>query len=116
MKDDWEKVTVWGLYPARRLLGRAEDEGPAPDERQIEICRTWLRLFAERTRSFRGRSVHSSYHWKHQVEDWTDRTKRQREYISNGAFIEAALREGFEARRNGADSPNALFALRARAA
>lgn len=82
---DWLKVTKAGLRPLEH-----EDEEP-PDFDQIETCRQWLRLYANRRQTFNDRAF--SYSLKHTVE------RRFDHYISNGAFIQAAILEGYSCRQ-----------------
>ena len=53
---------------------------------------------------------HGSYVLKHRVEDWTKLEGRQ-EYVANGAFIVAAIREGYRAIQDEPGSLNARFNL-----
>jgi len=96
---------------------RCED----PDPEQVELCRRWLRLHAEPRKSV-NRTV-SSYGLKHFVEDWTRTLGQSFDqvdpwgrawtgdylYVSNGAFIAAAIEEGYRILRCGPDSPNAFL-------
>lgn len=109
-------VVEHGLY-----LADGEQEPPRPpNEDQIKICTAWIMLHAIPTATIRTR--HTSYGYKHRVERWTQATGPHRlsdvegnrwtsgyYYVSNGAFIEAAQRLGFEVRRTHAHSPNAYF-------
>lgn len=113
------KVTACGLYPAYLLAG--VDDQSAPNEIEIEACRRWLRLYATPTKTIRRK--HGSYGYKHKVEAWTRTTNREFHqvdprgrawvgeylYISNGAFIEAAHREGYRFEPCSPGSPNAFF-------
>jgi hypothetical protein len=114
-------ITAVGLCPA---IGVRDDYGP-PTEEQVGVCVAWIRRFAEHTR--RIQLWYSSYHWKHVVEEWTrsddrrvhnessDRLKvEEATYIPNGAFIEAARREGYDILPVSPSSPNAFFNLRLR--
>lgn len=100
------------------------DAGPPPSEDQIKICTAWLMLHAV-PRSITQRATisrkYTSYNLKHRVERWTHATGPHRlsdgagnrwtsdyYYVSNGAMIEAALREGYIAERIGR-TPNAYF-------
>jgi hypothetical protein len=58
--------------------------------KQIALCADWLAL-QSRIKSVNSR--HSSYGYKHMVEGWT-RAKGEHAYISNGAFIAAAVGVG----------------------
>ena len=69
----------------------------------MDICRDWLRAFGEKTKTIRP-NWHS-YGLKHVVERWRGT------YISNGAFIAAALLEDYNITPNGYGSLNAYFNL-----
>lgn len=81
----------------------------APPEKEVRLCRRWLRKFATPTRDIEHTRAHS-YELKHRVEDWTQ-IMGGMEYVSNGAFIIAAIREGYRAVkvRFRPDSINACF-------
>jgi hypothetical protein len=52
----------------------------------------------------------TSYGYKHEVEDWSKKID-QYLYVSNGAFIAAALGMGIQSEHCGDDSPNYFFAF-----
>ena len=105
---DWTEIAASGLWPAERLPASiAGAPRPEPQAEQIALCREWLSRFAEKTIAIRSR--HSSYFYKHKVEQWAG------EYISNGAFIVAAIAEGHRAKRVRPHSPNAFFNIAMRA-
>jgi hypothetical protein len=76
---------------------------------QVEVCRDWLRLHAKPLSYFpkNGLCI-GSYGYKHEVEKWTD-AHGGHKYIANGAFILAALLEGFRVKATGI---NAVFNFR----
>jgi len=77
------------------------------DEHQIDVCMAWLEEFAKPKKSIKQGI--SSYSYKHVVEEWCSRIGKP-EYISNGAFIVAAIRLGYRAVRGiHANDPNAYF-------
>ena len=96
---------------------------------EIALSREWLREFASPTKTIRARCGRSSYALKHAVERWTrqlhsqwrqiDRADREwtgnYHYVSNGAFIVAAIAEGYRVKRI-SDGPNAFFNLTCSAA
>jgi len=92
-------ITAAGL-PTRRP---DQQTGPraAPDAGEVQLCRDWLKAYAEKTNTPRPRS--SSYGLKHVVETWAGT------YVSNGAFIVAAMLEGYTITPSGPDSLNAHF-------
>ena len=73
-------------------------------QRQVRLSEEWLR-HQKRLKHFSHKF--SSYGHKHRVEDWHS-GKVPNNYVSNGAFIIAAVRLGFLMKRirNG---PNAIF-------
>lgn len=97
-----------------------------PNAAQVEACCEWLRRWAMPTATISLRR--GSYALKHLVENasaqtgvvhlQTDRHGRRWGgrylYVSNGAFITAALLEGYQMRQAGPDSLNAFFNLTVR--
>ncbi len=79
--------------------GFADKPGEEPPTREVVLCKEWLQQYAYPTKTFRP---HSSYFLKHVVERWAG------EYVSNGAFIQAALDLGYSIHRID-NSPNAVF-------
>jgi hypothetical protein len=71
-----------------------------PEQEQVELCKNWI------TKNCKPRKTinhnHSSYGLKHDVE------RDVGEYISNGAFIRAAIELGYKYK---VKSPNAWFAM-----
>lgn len=78
-------------------------EAKPPEEDQVLLCMEWLRRFAKPRKTVNY--ARSSYGLKHCVEDWCG------EYVSNGAFIEAARRLGFEVITRSSDGLNTVFRL-----
>ncbi len=80
------------------------DESPSPVH--VAICRAWIELNCAPRKSINTR--HSSYGLKHVVEV-DSRGPQGYEYVTNGAFIQAALDLGYKAVRCHYSSPNAHF-------
>ena len=80
--------------------GVSDSPDTLPDRHQIEHCEAWLREYAQPQQAI-NYSVFS-YYLKHVVE------KCQREYISNGAFIRAAMNLGYRVETI-SGSPNCYF-------
>ena len=108
-------VSATGILPnewERDGVAHAE-----PNEAQIEIAERWIALFCTPRKTFNTRI--GSYGLKHRVEHWTRTLPAPAsrgesfgsEYVSNGAFIVAALRAGYLMRPHGGRSPNASFNL-----
>lgn len=64
---------------------------PIPPE-QIAVAAAWIAAFVLPATAIR--ICHSSYGLKHMVENWTTR-HGGKVYVSNGAFIQAAVNAGF---------------------
>jgi hypothetical protein len=69
------------------------------DQKMIDHCKQWIRQFVGPRKTVNSKGS-SSYGLKHTVEQWAGT------YILNGAFIVAAVEEGYEYKRSG---PNAYF-------
>jgi len=68
--------------------GIVNTNGPTPNEAQVRMARVWLRSLAVTTVNINKKTT--SYGWKHVAEKVT------KNYISNGAFIQAAMDEGLK--------------------
>jgi len=77
---------------------------------EFSICCEWLQGCNQRKTI---NSSFSSYRLKHMVEAWTRKTGRGDEYVSNGAFIAAAIHMGFDWKCD-FDSPNVRFNISGR--
>jgi uncharacterized protein YozE (UPF0346 family) len=75
---------------------------PSPDE--VQVCQSWIEKFAKRTKHINRETY--SYSLKHRVERWSG------SYVSNGAFILAALNMGYEFYPFQEQSPNVVFNMR----
>lgn len=71
-----------------------------PNAEQIEICMNWINEFCKPSTRY---ALSSSYTYKHVVEKWANT------YISNGAFIQAAVNLGYKYKQVG---PNAVFKMK----
>lgn len=80
-------------------------QSKAPSEAQVEECRQWLKQFA-RKKSLPADRCLNSYYLKHVVEDAIG------SYVTNGAFIQAAIDLGFK--YSGIIGPNAYFHIELR--
>ena len=74
------------------------------DPAQVVLCRAWLRRWAYRRRYINR--MRGSYRLKHDVESAPGGF-----YVTNGAFILAAILEGYRAIPCASGSPNAYFDL-----
>jgi hypothetical protein len=76
--------------------GLTRAQGDKPIESEVKLCEKWIREFVTPRKAINTK--HSSYGLKHAVERWTG------EYVSNGAFIQAAVNLGYEYRKIGPDA------------
>lgn len=113
---------VWygGLVPENRPTPNPD----RPTADQIACCQEWIRAYC--TPRKKENTKYSSYNLKHAVERWTDgqaeytgismRTYKfegnEHKYISNGAFIVAAILEGYTATPVRRGSSNACFNMK----
>jgi hypothetical protein len=72
-----------------------------PNQEEISICEKWINKYCKIIK--RTNSDAFSYSLKHKVEEWS------KQYISNGAFISAAIKLGYEYIVCGNKGPNAIF-------
>lgn len=76
------------------------------DPEMVRACRQWIRWHGRATEKTNERTT--SYGHKHRVENWC-RANGVPRYIKNGAFIRAAILEGYRVKVEGI---NALFNMR----
>lgn len=135
VEDDCVTADANGLWP-RIADGVVHKRSGAPKPHEVEICRSYIRLYCRPTYHPQCYG-HRSYGMKHVVERWTagnsgeDRGVRGHtplvmdahkwpapyehsrypsyDYVSNGAFIEAAAREGYRIYPNHVGSINCHF-------
>jgi hypothetical protein len=103
-------IDAVGLYPRRRAIQK--DTAGEPEPEAVQACREWLRLFCTHNYDLHFNTEHTSYGYKHLVESWTQKTTGTRLYVENGAFIKAAVLEGYAFRPDAPGSPNAEFNMR----
>lgn len=75
-----------------------------PDVEQVEICKRFLNAYT--CSHPRVNRKYDSYALKHIVERWA------KEYVSNGALIEAARQLSYTYRRTARNSPNVFFRIK----
>jgi len=117
--NTWTEVRSSGFYPAP--LGYASENDGPPDEEQVRFALERIGQFCRPRKTLNLRR--SSYGLKHSVEGWsrtlgrtfeyTDTNGVRRtsdfQYVTNGAFIVAAMRAGYTAKRTEPGCPNARF-------
>lgn len=86
--------STYQMTPSWTEAGVTED-----DQKMIDLCKQWIRQFVDPRKTVNTKGS-SSYGLKHAVENWAGT------YILNGAFIVAAIEEGYKYKRSG---PNAHF-------
>ena len=83
--------------------GLSDVPGDPPDLLEVLHCEAWIAEFCHPIKAISNRTF--SYSLKHRAEDW--QYERVHQYVSNGAFIQAAVNLGYRYKR---DSPlNAYF-------
>ena len=87
-----------GLIP-KRLFNI--DKHGEPDNQQVELCEKWISRNCKKAKEINPEAY--SYWLKHKVEEWSV------VYVSNGAFIAAALNLGYRMRISGDNGPNSIF-------
>lgn len=98
-------VNANGIY-----FGKPPGKFEAADRHQVVLCRVWLRAHA---RPSLGPEDRSSYGYKHDVENWIRSAYNSADcYISNGAFVAAAIAEGYDP--VDVQPPNCRFNMRVR--
>ncbi|MCK5601829.1 hypothetical protein KAR91_08175 [Candidatus Pacearchaeota archaeon] len=103
MKKQIPEIIGNGLYvdPMQKGLGYNQEKERKPTKENVEVCRRCIREWIDERRTINKN--HNSYGLKHFVEIIYEG------YISNGAFIQAALDEGYRIIPDGSNSPNAYF-------
>ncbi len=108
MKKQIPEITDFGLYV--KTEDNDLDDDPAkkrkPSKESVDECRRWIRKWIDKRKSINTK--HWSYHLKGLVEDYRLEDTYE-DYISNGAFIQAAVDEGYDLQPCGPDSHNAYF-------
>jgi len=79
-------------------FGLESKEGKKPIQSEVELCERWINEFVTMRKTIN--TERGSYGLKHAAEHWLN------EYVSNGAFIQAAVNLGYKYKRDG---PNAYF-------
>jgi hypothetical protein len=100
-------LTPNGMKSDRATLGydykgKSEELLLEQSLQQFSTCKDWLSKVVK-TRSFNLR--YTSYGYKHMVERWADL------YVSNGAFIAAAIALEFKIKRTHSKSPNIFLPI-----
>lgn len=90
MKEDTMKVSSLGFK-----------DGPEVDSEQVKTCEEWIKNNARKRETMN--KDRTSYGLKHDVERDTGK------YVTNGAFIQAAINLGYKAKPLANNSPNAEF-------
>ncbi len=103
MREQIPEVINNGLYvsPGQNGLSYDQEKGTKPTKENVEACRKCIREWIDERRTINKN--HNSYGLKHFVEEMHEG------HISNGAFIQAALDEGYKIKPCGPNSPNAYF-------
>jgi hypothetical protein len=95
-------VTMDGIHPTG-YEPRKEYPIISSNQEEVILCKDWLKKYAWPLS--RINKSHTSYYYKHVVEACVDR------YISNGAFIQAAISQGYGYIISGG-GPNCFFNIK----
>ncbi len=98
-------ICISGIHHARPYQGARNGDqygvyrvcgcgGLAPNADEVILCRKWIQLRADKSLGVRARA--NSYVLKHEVEHWVEKVSGRHHYISNGAFIAAAIELGYD--------------------
>ncbi|MBB5413762.1 hypothetical protein HDG34_007743 [Paraburkholderia sp. HC6.4b] len=98
----YPQLTIGGCWGGRRVAATGRDF----DYEQVQMVIRFLLTFCERRKTFNEKA--NSYRLKHCVENWADEMGMPM-WISNGAFILAALICGYRDQHCGIGSPNCTF-------
>jgi len=101
--DIMEFSLVSEVYRQRHAIEGLSYLDKEPQEQQVVLCVEWLLQYATPRKTANLKI--GSYGLKHIVENWA------KTYISNGAFILAARRQGVKIVPNNPNSPNAYSCL-----
>jgi len=98
---DWKKTAAEN----KEIFNAQRESFARSGYREFSVCCEWLHGCLQRKTI---NSSHSSYNLKHMVEAWAKKTGQEDYYVSNGAFIAAAIHMGFDWKQD-FDSPNVRF-------
>jgi len=96
---EWISIDQNGIVYGNNEPCKTNDQEDIEFNKEVKACREWLQSNALKTKRMNGN--HSSYGLKHVVE-------AERGYICNGAFIHAAMDEGYTGYWDGT-GPNCYF-------
>ncbi len=108
---EYPVIGMNGIYPNN--MGNEPNEDDSLEsfdgKRQIQLCEDWIKNFCSKTHPNVGIvKSSSSYGFKHKVERYYRKEKgfEFENYVSNGAFIQAAINLKYELKRTDLNSPN----------
>jgi len=107
-------VTADGIdYDQKSDRGRGcySKTAEEPDPKQVALSKRFISENCEPSKGYSKKPPYTSYGWKHYVEDWINGLGNGHVYISNGAFIQAAMESGIQLRISD-DKINARLKLR----
>lgn len=108
MKKQIPEIINNGLYvtPGQKGLSYDQEKDKKPSKESVEECRKWIREWIDERKSINKNR--GSYRLKQLVEKIRIEDTYE-DHIGNGAFIQAALDEGYQIKPFGPNSPNAYF-------
>jgi len=73
--------------------------GELPNIDEVFHAELWISKYCTKTKSINPHAF--SYSLKHYAENWNSELSHSCRYVSNGAFIQAAVNLGYQFRENG---------------
>jgi len=105
--NDLTEIYAYGMMPRfwRRMMESLKDNKTRPNKKEVQVCKEWIRKYCKPKKATKNGRAFSSYFLKHRVEATNGLTC----YVSNGAFIQAAVDLGYEFVRDDPFSINVYF-------
>jgi hypothetical protein len=105
------------VYVNANGVSDTKDAANPPNPVEVKMAREFIEQYCVKLKSINLKGASSSYGWKHLAEGWFREGNEgaaylpegAKAYISNGAFITAAMALGYETKRLSPKSPNVYF-------
>lgn len=103
-------IFAYGLEPKfwRPTMENLKNNKTLPSQKEIDICKAWIEKYCHPKKATKNGRAFSSYFLKHRVEASNGLDC----YVSNGAFIAAAIGLGYAWVRDDPFSINCYFFLK----
>ena len=105
------------MYVNGNGVSDTKDAANPPNPEEVKMAREFIEQCCVELKNIKVKGASSSYGWKHSAEGWfrdgnvgaAYLPKGANAYISNGAFIAAAIALGYKTKRQSPKSPNVYF-------